>query len=45
MTEKEIAEQIDRELADSDGLLALVVCLSVSCGLVVAGVLAVLGAG
>jgi hypothetical protein len=43
--EKEIADQIDREVADSDGLVALVVCLSVSCGLVAATVLAVLGAG
>ena len=43
--EKEIADQIDREVADSNGLLALVVCLSVSFGLVVAGLAAALGAG
>lgn len=42
--EKEIADQIDREIASSDGLLALVLCLSVSAGLVIAGALSLLGA-
>lgn len=42
--EKELAEQIDREVASSDGLMALVLCLSVTAGLVVAGVATLLGA-
>jgi hypothetical protein len=42
--EKELADQIDREVASSDGLMALVLCLSVTAGLVVAGVAALLGA-
>jgi hypothetical protein len=42
--EKELADQIDREVAASDGLMALVLCLSVAAGLVVAGVAALLGA-
>lgn len=41
--EKEIADQIDREIASSDGLLALVLCLSVAAGLVVAGVASLIG--
>jgi hypothetical protein len=36
--EKDIADQIDREIASSDGLLALVLCLSIVAGLIVAGV-------
>lgn len=36
--EKEIADQIDREIASSDGLVALVLCLAVAAGLAVAGV-------
>jgi hypothetical protein len=42
--EKELADQIDREVASSDGLMALVLCLSVAAGLVVASVAALLGA-
>jgi hypothetical protein len=42
--EKELADQIDREVASSDGLMALVLCLSVAAGLVVAGVAALFGA-
>jgi hypothetical protein len=42
--EKEIVDQIDREIASSDGLLALVLCLSVTAGLVVAGVASLVGA-
>ena len=42
--EQELAEQIDREVASSDGLMALVLCLSVTAGLVVAGVAALFGA-
>jgi hypothetical protein len=41
--EKEIADQIDREVYAPDGLIALVVCLSVTCGLVVAGIMTFLG--
>lgn len=41
--EKDIADQIDREVAAKEGLLALVVCLSVTVGLAAAGVLALLG--
>ncbi len=36
--EKEIADQIDREIASSDGLVALVLCLAAAAGLAVAGV-------
>ena len=41
--EREIAEQIDREIASTDGLMALVLCLSVAAGLVVAGFVSLLG--
>jgi hypothetical protein len=41
--EQEIAEQIDREIASSDGLMALVLCLSAAAGFVVAGVVSLLG--
>jgi hypothetical protein len=41
--EKDIADQIDREVASSDGLLALVLCLAVAAGLAVAGVGSLLG--
>jgi len=41
--EKDIADQIDREIHAPDGLLALVVCLSVTVGLAVAGVITLLG--
>jgi hypothetical protein len=42
--ERELAEQIDREVASSDGLMALVLCLSVTAGLVVAGAVALFNA-
>jgi hypothetical protein len=42
--EKEIADQIDYEIASSDGLVALVLCLSVAVGLVVAGATSLVGA-
>jgi len=42
--EQEIADQIDREVASSDGLLALVLCLAVAAGLVVAGAASLFGA-
>lgn len=42
--EKELVEQIDREIASSDGLLALVLCLSVAAGLSVAVVASFFGA-
>jgi len=41
--EQEIADEIDREIASTDGLLALVLCLSAAAGLVVAGVVSLLG--
>jgi hypothetical protein len=42
--EKDIADQIDREIASNDGLLALVLCLSMTVGLAAAGVASLLGA-
>lgn len=42
--EKELADQIDREIASSDGLVALVLCLAVAAGLVVAGIASFVGA-
>jgi len=42
--EQELADQIDREIASTDGLMALVLCLSVAAGLVVAAVVSLLGA-
>jgi hypothetical protein len=42
--EKDIADQIDREIAASDGLFALVLCLSITAGLVVAGIASLVGA-
>jgi hypothetical protein len=41
--EQEIADQIDREIASTDGLMALVLCLAVTAGLVVAAVVSLLG--
>jgi hypothetical protein len=38
--EKELAEQIDREVSDKGGLVALVLCLSVAGGLLIAGAMA-----
>jgi Na+-transporting NADH:ubiquinone oxidoreductase subunit NqrC len=40
--EKELADQIDREVESSDGLLLLVLCLTVTAGILVAGVSALL---
>ena len=42
--EENIADQIDREVASKDGLLALVICLSATVGLAAAGVVALMGA-
>jgi hypothetical protein len=42
--EGNIAEQVDREVASRDGLLALVICFSATVGLAVAGVVALMGA-
>lgn len=36
--EKELADQIDREVESSDGLLLLVLCLAITAGILVAGV-------
>jgi hypothetical protein len=41
--EKDIVDQIDREVAAKDGLLALVLCLSATVGLAAAGVVSLLG--
>ena len=40
--EKELVDQIDREIESTDGLLLLVLCLAVTAGIVVAGVSALL---
>jgi hypothetical protein len=42
--DKDIAEQIDREVTSKDGLLALVLCLSATVGLAAAGVASLVGA-
>ena len=44
MHEQELADEIDREVSNKGGLLALVLCLAVAAGLVVAGSAALLGA-
>lgn len=38
--EKELSEQIDREVSDKGGLVALVLCLCVAGGLLIAGAMA-----
>lgn len=43
--EKELAEQIDREVSDKGGLIALILCLSVAGGLLIAGAMALFPAG
>lgn len=43
--EKELADQIDREVSDKGGLIALVLCLCVAGGLVIAGAMALFPAG
>lgn len=42
--DKDIADQIDREVTSKDGLLALVLCLSATVGLAAAGVASLFGA-
>lgn len=42
--DKDLTEQIDRDLDSRDGLLALMVCLSVTVGLALAAVADLLGA-
>ncbi|HEX5007133.1 MAG TPA: hypothetical protein VFV70_08475 [Hyphomonadaceae bacterium] len=42
--DEDIADQIDKEVVSSEGLLPLVVCLSVTVGLAAAGVATLLGA-
>lgn len=43
--EKELADQIDREISNRGGLIALVLCLSVAGGLLIAGAMALFPAG
>ncbi|MDP3492101.1 MAG: hypothetical protein Q8R82_03230 [Hyphomonadaceae bacterium] len=43
--EKELADQIDREVSDRGGLVALLLCLSVAAGLLIAGGMALLPQG
>lgn len=38
--EKELIEQIERDVTDRGGLVALVLCLSVAGGLLIAGLMA-----
>lgn len=38
--EKELVEQIERDVSDRGGLIALVLCLSVAGGLLIAGLMA-----
>lgn len=38
--EKELIEQIERDITDRGGLIALGVCLCVACGLLIAGLMA-----
>lgn len=45
VNEKELADQIDREVSDRGGLIALVLCLSVAGGLLIAGAMALFSAG
>jgi hypothetical protein len=42
--ERETADQIDRDIESPDGLLALLICLSVTVGLALAGVADLFGA-
>jgi hypothetical protein len=43
--EKELVEQIERDVADRGGLVALVLCLTVAGGLLIAGAMAFFPAG
>ncbi|HPN06568.1 MAG TPA: hypothetical protein PK050_12230 [Hyphomonadaceae bacterium] len=43
--EKELIEQIERDVTNRGGLVALVLCLSVAAGLLVAGAMAFFPAG
>lgn len=45
INEQELAEQIDRDVADRGGLIALVLCLCVAGGLLFAGAIALFPAG
>lgn len=38
--EKELVEQIERDVSDKGGLIALVLCLAVAAGLLIAGLMA-----
>jgi hypothetical protein len=42
--ERQLVDQIDREVTSSHGLVALVLCLSLAVGLAIAGGLSILGA-
>ena len=44
MHERQLVDQIDREITSSNGLVALVLCLSMAAGLAIAGGLSMLGA-
>lgn len=43
--EKQLADEIDREVSDKGGLVALILCLSVAGGLLLAGAMALFPAG
>lgn len=43
--EKELVEQIERDVANRGGLVALVLCMSVAGGLLIAGAMAFFPAG
>ena len=43
--EKELADQIDREVSDRGGLVALLLCLCVAGGLLIAGAMAMFPQG
>lgn len=45
MHEKQLADEIDREVSDKGGLIALVLCLAVAGGLLIAGAMALFPAG
>ncbi len=45
INEKELAEEIDRDVSDKGGLVALVLCLCMAGGLLIAGAMAFLPAG
>ena len=45
INEQEIADQIDRDVSDKGGLVALVLCLCVAGGLLIAGAMSLFPAG